>query len=250
MSGVKRVCSALIPVWVGLGLVLLWLVAALLIGEELILPTPMQTIEECFALFGQASFWAALGKTLLRGVLAFVCSFFIALLFSLLSMIPSVGKVAGIVFSVLRSIPTMSVILLLLIWLRPSLAPAAVAAIVILPTLYSVFLGAMQGVDRGLIELCDVYKVPWKERVLRVWLPAMAQPLFEGTASGFSLNLKLIIAAEALAQTKESLGAMMKNAQIWLETGQLMAITLVAVVVGVLSETLIRFVGKQVKKWP
>ena len=250
MSGLKKTISALIPVWVGLGILLLWTVAALLIGEELILPTPWQTVEECFALFFEKSFWVSMGRTLLRALLAFVCSFFIALVCALFSTVPALGKALGAVFSFLRSIPTMSVILLLLIWLRPSLAPAAVAAIVILPTLYSVFFGAMQGVDRGLIEMCRVYGVSKKDTFLRVWLPSMVQPLFEGTASGFSLNLKLIIAAEALAQTKESLGAMMQNSKIWLETGQLMAITLVAVAIGVSSEALIRLIGKQVKRWP
>ena len=77
----------------------------------------------------------------------------------------------------------------------------------------------------------------------------MAQGLFEGAASGFSLNVKLVIAAEVMAHTVGSLGNLMYNANWMLETERLFAITIAAVVVSVAFEWLIRLTGKAVIRW-
>lgn len=246
----KKVLSRLIPLWISLGVLLLWWVVALLIGVELILPTPYVAVRETIDLLKDSSFWIALGATLWRSAFSFVVSFFIALLLAILSSLSSIcSKIAGGILSIVRSIPTMSVILLLLIWTKPSGAPIFVAAIVICPTLYSAFYASIQGVDAKLKEMCKLYRVPKQEQIKKLYLPAMSEGIFEGTASGFSLNLKLVIAAEALALTKSSIGGMMQSAKVWLETGQLMAITLVAVLLGIASEWLIRQIGKAVMKW-
>lgn len=246
----KKVLSSLIPLWVALGVLLVWWIVSLFIGVELIMPTPWVTLKETFRLFSSGDFWLGLGNTLLRSLVAFAFSFVIALSLAVLSSLSTVfSKAAGGILAVVRSIPTMSVILLLLIWTKPTGAPVFVAAIVICPTLYSAFCGAIGSVDPKLKEMCKLYRVSKKEQIVKLYLPSMAEGMFEGTASGLSLNLKLVIAAEALALTKNSVGGMMQSAKVWLETGQLMALTLVAVLLGVFAEWIVRSVGKAVMKW-
>ena len=77
----------------------------------------------------------------------------------------------------------------------------------------------------------------------------MAPALFEGSASGFSLNVKLIIAAEALASTEDSLGLIMKGSNMNLETARLFAVTIAAVLLSVICEWAIRWIGKAVIRW-
>lgn len=246
----KKLFDVLIPVWIGIGIILLWWIVALIIGVELILPTPWVAIEHAWKFLSSASFWVGLGNTLLRASIAFVISYLIALFLALTSSLSSLaGKIAGGILSVVRSIPTMSIILLLLIWVKPTGAPIFVASIVICPTLYSIFYGAISSVDPKLKEMCKLYRVPLKKQILSLYLPSMAEALFEGTASSLSLNLKLVIAAEALAITKNSVGAMMQNAKVWLETGDLMAITFLAVLIGIFAEFLVRLIGKAVIRW-
>ena len=66
---------------------------------------------------------------------------------------------------------------------------------------------------------------------------------------GFSLNLKLVISAEAIAHTVKSFGNLMQNAQIWLQTDRLIALTLTAVLLGALGEWFIRLIGRSVVRW-
>ena len=77
----------------------------------------------------------------------------------------------------------------------------------------------------------------------------MAEGLFEGSASGISLNIKLVIAAEVQAQTMSSLGNLMYNAKWMLETEKLFALTIAAVILSVACEWLIRLIGRAVIRW-
>ncbi len=60
--------------------------------------------------------------------------------------------------------------------------------------------------------------------------------------STISLNLKVLIAAEVLAATKDSIGRMMQTAKLYLDTAELIAWTVVAIVLGALLESIIAFI--------
>ncbi|MGN1235251.1 MAG: ABC transporter permease, partial [Christensenellaceae bacterium] len=135
-----RICSALIPLWTAIGLIVLWQIASALIGVDLILPTPWQAIRSLCALLQTEAFWRALGATMGRACVSFAISFSLAVLAAVIGVYSRTAKrVFDSIFAFIRSVPTMSVILLLLLWLTPSGAPMAIAAIVVCPTMYTAF---------------------------------------------------------------------------------------------------------------
>lgn len=230
--------------------VLVWQIAAATIGVALVLPTPLQAVREFFACFADAKFWEAVGNSMWRSLYAFLISFVFALAFAVLAyLFLPFRRLANPFVAIIRAVPTMSVIFILILLLDSARAPAAVAVIVIFPTLYSSFMAALEGVDKQLVEMSKVYKVCVRDRVLKLYIPNMAQGMFEGAASGFSLNVKLVIAAEVMAHTVRSLGNMMYNANWMLETEKLFALTIAAVILSVAAEYAIRLIGKAVIRW-
>lgn len=229
---------------------LVWWIAALAIDASLILPSPSESLRAFFAYFREASFWRAIGNTMWRSLYSFVFSFVAAIVLALLAKrYRYARKLIDPFVAFIRSVPTMSVILILIIWLNPKIAPAVVAIIVIFPTLYSSFVAAVEAVDPKLVAMSAVYHVSKKDRIIKLYLPNMTPGLFEGSASGFSLNIKLVIAAEALAHTTASIGSMMNFSQALLETQELFALTIAAVLLSVLCEWAIRLVAKAVIRW-
>ena len=246
----KILFDMLYPLLVVLGTLVLWQVLALVLDATLLLPTPKDSLTRFFEYLAQGEFWVALGGTFGRSVYSFLFAFAIAGVFAVLCSLFNVArKILLPIVAIMRSIPTMSVILILIIWTSPSMAPSAVAVIVTAPTLFSAFLASVDSVDKKLVEMSKVYGVSKKDRVFKLYLPNMAPQLFENCASGFSLNVKLVIAAEALAYTSKSIGKMMQFAKINLEPIDLFALTLFAMLLGVLTEVIIRFVGKKVVRW-
>lgn len=246
----KLIFDILYPAIVVVGMLVLWQVLALVLDANLVLPTPKQAFKQFFVYCGQGEFWLALASTFWRATYSFALAFVVAVVFAVFCCLSDVArKIILPFFAVVRSVPTMSIILILVIWMSPSFAPVVVAIIVTAPTLFSAFLASVDSVDKKLVEMSKVYKVSAKDVVFTLYLPNMASQLFENCASGFSLNLKLIIAAEALAYTSKSVGKLMQFAKINIEPTQLFALTLFAMVLGVVAESVIRQIGKRVVRW-
>lgn len=244
---VRNLCY---PLFVVLVILLIWWIAALVINVDLILPTPTVAIHNLFIYIGQQDFWLALSGTFLRGIVSFIISFLTAILFAFGAFLsPTLKKIIQPFMSIVRSIPTMSVILILIIWLSPKTAPLVVAIIVICPTIYSSLLAGFEEIDVQLIEMAAVYNVSRGDKIKKLYLPNIAPTMFETSASGLGLNIKLVIAAEALTQTSDSIGKLMQYAKISLEIEKLFALTIAAVLLSTACEFIIRLIARRVVRW-
>lgn len=228
----------------GLGVfLLLWFVISKIINLELILPTPYNTIKSLFSLLIHNEFWVAVSNTLTNSLISYGCSLLAAFLFAILGyIIFNIQKILNPIISVLRSIPTMAIILLLLIWFNSNIAPMIISALVIFPLLYSSFNNALKQVSVELIDMSNYYNVPKFRQIIYLYVPSMMPTTLSAIQSTISLNLKVLIAAEVLAATKDSIGRMMQTAKLYLDTAELIAWTVVAIVLGALLESIIAFI--------
>lgn len=228
---------------------LLWEIAALSVGESLILPTVGETIKESARLIFSAEFISAYFGTLLRALISFSVSLVLALALAVLSFLfKPLGRMFLPIISIIRALPTMSVILLLMLWTSSKVTPVVVAALVIFPTLYAAFYGEFNALDNRIIEMCSFYKVK-KSRLFSTYvLPTVLPPLVGSSASAFSLTIKLTVAAEVLAQTGRSIGLLMQNAKVYFETPTLFALTLLTIATCIILEGVISLILKKVGK--
>ena len=242
----KRVITNIVAPIVGLAVfILIWYIVALSIGISIILPTPAETLGEFFKLFADGSFYLAVGTTLGRTLLGFLVAFILASLFAFLSSRSRFARNMFAPFAViLRVLPTISVILLVLIWFRSALAPYVITFLVIFPMLYKIVLDAIDNVDVGLIEMANVYHLSASKRFTYVYLPEMTPSLLTGAGITLSFSVKLTVAAEVLAYTRDSLGRNLQQASAYIETAKLLAWTLVAILLGFLLEGAVLLVKK------
>jgi len=227
--------------FIALGLILaLWAITAAAIGQEIVFPKLSSTIKAFFDLIKTKSFYVDLGYTLLRVIISFLISFCLATILSIIAKILNgVGKVISTMASVIRVVPTMSIILLALIWLSTLRAPMLVAVLVIFPLQYSGLLNSIENVSPKLQEMATIYNVPIKKQIIKMYLPQMSKDVFSSIQSTISLNVKLIIAAEVMAQTRDSMGLQMQQASMYLEMDVLLAWTVAAVLLGLILEGIV-----------
>ena len=115
--------------------------------------------------------------------------------------------------------------------------------------MYSAIYGAIASVDSDLVEMSRLYRVRRRDMVSRLYIPSILPAMFASAKSNISLNLKIIIASEVLAQTKASIGMEMQLSRIYLDTPALMAWTVAAVLLGFLLELSVEGIKKAVVKW-
>lgn len=235
---------ALIALW------LVWVIAYYIVRNDYVLPSFWETLRETGRLLGEASFWRAFGNTFLRTLWAFLVS--LALGVGLAIPVHLVGGVRAFfapIISALRTVPTMAVVLMLLLWTTPAVAPVIVSALVLFPAAYAAALAALDEVGEEYGELTRAFRVSAGRKIVKMYLPLAAPPLLKQAGSIFSLGLKVVISGEVMASTYRSLGGMMQEAQTFLAMPRLMALTLITVLLGFALEGLCRLVYRLIVRW-
>ena len=235
---------ALIALW------LVWVIAYYIVRNDYVLPSFWETLRETGRLLGEASFWRAFGNTFLRTLWAFLVS--LALGVGLAIPAHLVGGVRAFfapIISALRTVPTMAVVLMLLLWTTPAVAPVIVSALVLFPAAYAAALAALDEVGEEYGELTRAFLVSAGRKIVKMYLPLAAPPLLKQAGSIFSLGLKVVISGEVMASTYRSLGGMMQEAQTFLAMPRLMALTLITVLLGFALEGLCRLVYRLIVRW-
>ena len=236
--------SVLYPIGAAAFIVALWAVTAAAAGNELLVPSVGETFAGLWEMLGESATYAAIGGTVLRSLEGFALAFAAALLFAAPAVVwAPCRKLFAPFMAIMRSVPTMSVIMLSLLWATGAVTPLIVVFMTVFPVIYSSFIAAADGVDRKAVQMAAIYRVPLGTRVLRLYLPGVLPQIFESARSTLSLTLKITI-----AQTRDSIGVGMQQAQSMLQTDRLLAWTLIAVVLGAIAELAVTAVAAAVRR--
>lgn len=208
---IKNCISALAAVAFLLGA---WIIAWAATGNELLVPAPWDSMGVLGDLVRTRGFWTAFWATLSRTLRAFVISFVLAVICALAAyLLPIVARVLSPIVTALRSLPVLAILLILWLILGAGDAPIAVAFLSLFPMLYAGILAALSGVDKDLIEMSRVYRVPLKKRIFSLYLPSAAPYVLQESGAALAFSLKLVVSAEVVARTARSLGGMMSDAK-------------------------------------
>lgn len=226
---------------------LLWWAFASIAQNDLVLPNPWQVLKLVGQLLIKGETYLALLTTLLRAVAAFAVSFAVALALTLFVGVCPVAKpfVGGIV-TVLRALPTIAVILVAMVAFNSSIVPMVVAFLVAFPVVYSAFLRETD--EKQLADLCKVYGVSSSKKVKYVLLPQASREMLMQCHDSLPLCIKVVIAGEVLALPRLGLGKQMYLAKVNLLTANVLALTLLALVVCLILSGVFTLCQRRAKK--
>ncbi len=245
-----QIWKNVIQTLVAIGLLLvIWIIAYVSVGNELLVPSFLSSGKELFKLFGKAYFWRGVWGSFLRAFLAFSIAFVVAFVFAVIAyMVPSFERVFAPIVSAFRSIPVLAVLLILLTFLSAWTAPIAVAFLSLFPMLYTGILSAFSGIDKTLLEEADVSGASLFRRIFGVYLPLSSPYIVREAGAGLSFSVKLIVSAEILSNTARSLGGLMQEARVYLNLPQLFALVVSSFLLGLLVELLFSWLAVAVEK--
>lgn len=227
-----------------------WTIAYFAIGNSYVLPSVGQTFAAAAKLLADGAFWCAFGYTLLRTLLSFSVSAVCGVALALLSTFQKyVRAFLAPVVSLLRTVPTMAVILVLLLWTSPFVAPVVVSFLVLFPAVYAASLASFEGIQEEYRAFASVYRISLKRQIFRMYLPLSAPELLAQGGAILAMGLKVTVSAEVLSRTYHSLGGMMQEAQMFVEMPALIALTVLTVLLGFALEVVSAIVFKCSTRW-
>ncbi len=218
-------------------LLLLWILAYKIVNRPIIIPSPKSTLYELIKIVTAQGFLLKIFYTVRRIYICFFVSFVVGIVLGFFSAFSDkVYYLLKPLILVLKSIPTMAITLIAIIWLKSDFAPILVGFLVVFPIVYNTVIDAIKNIDNDLIEMTDVYNFSFKKKVFSLYVPSVKQTVINITTSTMGLLIKVIVAAEILVQPKISVGAGFQVEKISLNTAGLFAWCIIVIVLVALIE--------------
>lgn len=231
----------------------IWELVSYLLGKTYLLPRVSEIIGEFFVLLGKKDFYIVTLSTLGRCLIGFVLSLLLGLGLGILGgTSKTVRAILSPFISFLRTTPTMSLTLIIMVWLRSNYTPILIGFIMVFPIIYRTVSDSLINVDEKLKEMVTLYGVSKKNTIKYLYIPEVIPVLFGSMVTAFGLNIKAVISAEILAYTADSIGLRMYIAKsdIFGGTTTLFAWVLTAILLSVIFELILGAIQRRIcKKW-
>lgn len=219
----------------------LWIAAAMIVNNPLILPTPLETLLRLLALAGEVEFWKFTGLSILRVFIGIVIAIPAAWLSAALC---SVSKTVNALFSpavtLMKSTPVVSFILIAIFLVDRRVIPSAITFMMVFPVLFENISEGISQASRELLEMARVFGVSWFMKVARIYIPAVKPFFLSALTTSVGLAVKAGIAAEVVAYIPDSIGKRLSDAKSYMEPADLLAWTVVIITISLLIEKVVR----------
>ena len=217
-----------------------WEAGSLLVGKELLLPSPLSTIARFVALLIKGESWLFAGLTLLRIMSGYLLGVLVGVL---LAVLTSRSHFAEALLAPLRAVvkasPVTSFILLALLWLSSDLVPLFISFLMVVPLVWSATAEAILQTDVRLVEMGKLYGLSRWQIVKKIYAPSVLPQFLAACTTSLGFAWKSGVAAEIIALPRQSIGYMLYQSKLRIETVDLFAWTLMIVALSMLLEWLL-----------
>lgn len=216
---------------------LIWQLASLAVGQEMLLASPASVVQKLFALVGTSVFWRSVGFSLSRVAMGFLLAFTAGILLAALAYrFRAIAVFLQPFMSIVKAAPVASYIILCLLLMSSRSLSICISFLMALPVLYTNVLEGLYSTDKKLLEMAAVFQVPTGRKIVYLYFSQLMPFLVSACSLSLGLCWKSGIAAEVIGLPLGSIGEHMYQAKIFVDTKTLLAWTVVVICVSFLFE--------------
>ena len=218
-----------------------WQLAAAAVGKELLIPYPRAVFLTLAELGKTAEFWRAVLLTMLRITAGYVSGLIVGSVCAVLSARFRVFRdIFAPILHLIRAVPVASFIILALVWIKSAYLSVFISFLMVLPMIWSNVENGIRNLDNGYAEMGRVFGLSPLKILFKIKLP-LIMPSF--TALGFAW--KSGVAAEVICRPVNSIGRLLQDAKLYLETPRVFALTAVVAALSLLIELIIKRLARR-----
>lgn len=223
-----------------------WQVLSLLVDSPLLLPGPGAVALRLGELAISAAFWRVTAASLLRILCGAVLAVLLGTALAVLCCrFPLADALLAPLLGTIRATPVASFIILLLIWVGRDILPAVIVILMVLPVVWANVCAGIRSTDPLLLRTAKVFHFSRWRTLRRVYVPSVMPHFLSACRTSLGLAWKSGIAAEVLTVPVASIGKMLYESKLYLETTDLFAWTAVVVACSlVIEKVLMSAIGK------
>ena len=229
-----------ISLWAVLFWLLVWQLGAMAMHQPLLLVSPLETLQRLGTLVLESVFWRSIGFSVGKIMLGFGLSCVLGIVLAALAYrFRAVRRLLSPLTAAIKAIPVASFVILALLWVSSKNLSILISIMIGFPVIYLNTLTGLDSMDRKLLEMAQVFRIPLSKRIGVVYFSQVLPFLRSGLNVAIGLCWKSGVAAEVIGIPSGSVGQQLYNAKVYLETADLFCWTLVIVLLSVGCEKLL-----------
>jgi NitT/TauT family transport system permease protein len=231
-GGWRPIVSA--AVWIAV-----WQCFSLIVGHDILLPSPMTVLKKMAGLVFESGFWGSVLFSLSRITAGFSLAAVASIVLAVLAVRSKIVRdMLAPLNAVIKATPVASIIILILIWLPSRNLSIILSMLVVFPIVYTNVYSGIVNTDRKLIEMANLFALSAIRRFRYIYLPQVFPYFITACSISLGMSWKSGIAAEVIGIPSGSIGERLYQAKVYLQTPELFAWTIVIIAASVIFEKL------------
>lgn len=231
--------------WIGI-----WFLGAGAVDNEILLASPAETTKRFVALLGDGRFYGVAACSFVRIGAGFLAGAGLAAALAAgCARFPALELLFAPPVNLIKTVPVASFAVMLLIWWGSDFLTAAVCFLAVFPNVYFNVLEGLKNVDGGLLEMAEVFRLPFWNRFFYIYRPSLKPFLYGGLKISLGMCWKAGAAAEVIGIPSRSIGERLYLSKVHLDTAGVFAWTAVIVALGFLTEKLVMGLVEGFFRW-
>ena len=235
-------CSSVILIFI------VWQVISLTQNNSYIFPGIDEIFKSIGAIFIDLDSLTALGTTLLNVLIVIIIAFMIALLVSFIYIIiPQSIYFFKPIINILKAAPfaIISIYILYSFFEYKEIAPSIVAFLVVFPLMIEGIIGAIDNIDKNIIDDLKMLDINTFKKFLYVYIPLCIPFIVTTFLQSFGLSLKVMIMSEYMNQVDDTVGGMLIELKGNYEGyAPLLAWLIIIIVIVSIGDLLVKIISK------
>lgn len=231
----------IIVIWLGI-----WQTLSAVIGLSVLFPSPADTLGELKNLCVTGDFWLSVLFSVIRISFGFLAGTLAGVLTGAISsFLNGFSEFLAPLVSIIKATPVASFIILAVIWLKTGNIPSFATALIVFPFVYSNIKTGFEEADRNLLEMSDAFAVPFRKKLLKIYIPSVKPYFVSAATTAMGLAWKAGIAAEVICNPTMSIGNGIYESKIYFEPAVMFAWTAVVVLLSIVLEKIMVYILKR-----
>lgn len=229
---------------------LLWHIVSIIIDSKLILVSPLTVVGHLFVFIKEAEFW----NTVLSSFVKIIGGFLLALLTgsmwaALSAKYKGIKQLLWPVILAIKTVPVASFIILALFWFSSQNLSVFISFLMVFPIIYTNVLKGIEEIDEKLVEMAEVFQISSINKIRSLYIPQIMPYFRAGCSISLGLCWKSGIAAEVIGMPAGSMGERLQQAKVYWETADVLAWTVVIVIISLVFELLFLKILDKITAW-
>lgn len=230
--------------------IVLWEVIALLINNDIYIPTLKQIMQSIISIVKGKDFIKVVSSSFIRTCISYILALTLSIILGVLSSTnPFFEYLMKPINSFIRTIPTLVLIVLALVWFDKDKAPFIVGFAIAFPILYEGIRNSISNIDNKIMDMTKIYEVSLKDKILKIYIPVIKFYLMSIFVSTFSLTFKVVIAGEVHGQPKYGIGSAVQLEKVNFNTSGIFAWIIIIVLISLIFEVINKCLNKNIYRW-